>query len=191
MGERTGRLFVISSPSGGGKSTIIQSLLKRQPRLEYSISATTRLPRADEREGSEYFFLDEPSFLNKIASDEFLEWAKVHGDYYGTLKDTVVKVLSEGKDLVLDVDVQGGLCIKQKCPESVLIFIMPPSLAELEKRLRDRGTESETVLQRRLGIAEKEMKAADQYDFQVWNIDLDRTVEEIETIILKNDARIR
>ena len=180
---KKGKLYVISSPSGGGKSTVIKMLRKKNPELYYSVSATTRPPRKNEKGGIDYHFLNEEEFHRKIASDEFIEWAEVHGYYYGTLKDPIVQCLNAGKKVLLDIDVQGGIQVKKIIPEAVLIFLLPPSMKTLETRLRDRGTDSDEVISRRLNMAKDEMKYANRYNFQVINYHLEHTVKEIMAII--------
>jgi len=183
MKKSKGRLFVISSPSGGGKTTVIKELIKRSSDLYYSVSATTRSPRKGERDGIDYFFLGEETFFQKIEQEAFVEWAKVHGEYYGTLWSQIERCLKEGKRVLLDMDVQGGLNLKKTRSDAVLIFLLPPSMELLEKRLLERGTESHEDLTKRLRTARKEMKIADEYDFQVINDKLEDTVEELRAII--------
>jgi len=180
-----GKLIVISSPSGGGKSTVIQALREKDSTRNYSISATTRLPRDGEQDGHDYHFITKEAFQKKIEKDAFLEWAIVHGHHYGTLREDIERDLISGKKILLDIDVQGGLKVKELLPESVLIFLLPPSLKILEQRLRDRGTEIDDVLEKRLEIAQREIEEADQYDYQVINKNLNETINAIEAIIQK------
>lgn len=182
-----GRLFVISSPSGGGKSSVISALRHRNPKLAYSISATTRPPRSDEKDGIEYYFLNEGEFRRKITEDAFLEWAMVHGYYYGTLRESVQRFLENGRDVLLDIDIQGGLAIREAVPDAILIFLLPPSLEILRERLESRGTDDAEVVSERLANATEELEFADRYDFQIWNRDLDKAVEEVAAIIEMND----
>lgn len=151
----------------------------------YSVSATTRPPRMGEKEGVDYFFWDEETFRRKIQEEAFLECAQVHGYYYGTLKEQIGRYSRNGQWILLDVDVQGGLRLKRTVPGAVLIFLVPPSMKVLENRLRERGTDSEEVIAKRLEIAEEELTMAEQYDFLVFNDSLEETVEELRAIIRK------
>ncbi len=177
------RLFVLSSPSAGGKTTLIKALLNKTGDLSYSISATTRHPREGEREGVDYFFLSNEGFRNKVQEGAFMEWAEVHGYYYGTLRNQIDSHLKEGKKILLDVDVQGGLNLKKIEPETILIFLLPPSMDVLKQRLIDRGTETEESMEKRLNDAMKEIAIAKQYDFQIINDRLEDTLKELQAII--------
>ena len=176
-------LIVISSPSGGGKTTIIKQLIVRNAGLRYSISATTRLPRPDETDGRDYYFLNQREFKSKVQGGEFLEFAEVHGFYYGTPKDAIDSDLQRGISPVLDIDVQGALTVKKNHSRALLIFIMPPSLRILESRLKRRGTEDRTTLEKRLSAASKEVRAAREYDFLVFNEKVSQAISDIECII--------
>ncbi len=175
----------MSGPSGAGKSTIVKNLAKLVPRLVVSVSATTRKPRSNEIDGVDYFFLSEQAFREKIEKKEFLEWAKVHGNLYGTLISTVNENLMRGRDVILEIDVQGALQVKEKMPDSVLIFVEPPGFEELAKRLKRRSTEDRRSLEVRLENARYELAARRYYNYRVVNDKLERAVEEIAEIIEK------
>jgi guanylate kinase len=176
-------LVVLSSPSGAGKTTICQKILRKHKDYLYSISATTRERRKGEVHGKHYFFLSQEEFKRKIKKGEFVEWAWVFGQRYGTLKKFVTRAKKEGKVALFVPDVQGGMAIKRKYPDSVLIFILPPSLKELKRRLVHRGTERKTELKRRLSTALKEIKFWSKYDYVVINEDINQTVKSVEDII--------
>lgn len=178
-----GHLFVISGPSGVGKGTLRKALFRIMSDLEYSISCTTRLPRNGEREGSDYRFIGREHFQRLAGEGKFLEWAEVHGNLYGTLKEDVENALSRGKDMVLEIDVQGALRVKEVMPEAVLIFIMPPTQKDLEERLRGRGTEKDEELRLRLEDARVEMCLSANYDHSIMNDDLERALIELKSVI--------
>jgi guanylate kinase len=181
--KRTGMLFIVSAPSGGGKSTILKALLESDPTLSYSVSATTRPPRATEVDGRDYHFLSLARFEELVDQDAFYEYAQVHGNYYGTLKSEVNSLLERGFDVLLDVDVQGSLRLKKDMPECTTIFILPPSMATLEKRLRGRGSDSDEVIERRLRNARGEIRMAEHYDYILLNINLQETIDNMRNII--------
>jgi guanylate kinase len=176
-------LVVLSSPSGGGKTTICRKILKKHKDYLYSISATTRKKRKNEKEGKDYFFLSENRFNQIKKKRGFVEWAKVHDEYYGTLKKFVDQAEKEGKVALFVLDVQGGMAIKKKYPESVLIFLLPPSLGELKSRLIGRGTDNVDDVEKRLETALKEIKFWSKYDYVVINKYLEETVKLVEKII--------
>lgn len=181
--SRKGVLFILSGPSGAGKGTIRARLFETLEGLSYSVSCTTRLPREGERDGVDYHFVTDEQFRTHIAAGDFLEWAEVHGHYYGTLKSDVQKVLDQGKDMFLEIDVQGALQVKEKMPEAVTVFVVPPSLEVLEQRLRGRHTESEEELRVRLGNAAAEMEQRDRYDFTLVNDSLEAAAENLAQFI--------
>ena len=177
-----GILLVISSPSGAGKTTLAH-LLAQQEKLEFSVSYTTRAPRTGEREGVDYKFVTEDEFSRMIDRREFAEWAVVHGNRYGTAVHTVNRALEDGKDYLFDIDYQGGAQIRRQWPEeSVLVFILPPSMAELERRLRRRATDSPEAISRRLAMATKELEHFAQYDYLVVNDNLETALKELSSI---------
>ncbi len=178
-----GRLFVISGPSGAGKSTVVKELLKLAPDLVLSISATSRKPRAGEVDKKDYFFLDRKDFEEKISTDYFLEWAEVHGNLYGTPAEFVVDNIIKGRSVILEIDVQGAVKVKEKFPDSVLIFIEPPDFEELEKRLRERNLDDEETIKKRLENARYEMALSKFYNYRVVNSDLKSTVKKVLEII--------
>lgn len=178
-----GLLLVVSGPSGVGKGTICAALLRRLPDLHLSISATTRSPRPGERNGVEYFFVSEAEFARMLAAGELLEWAEVHGARYGTPRRPVLDALDRGEDVLLEIDVQGGLQVKKSFPDAVLIFILPPSTEELQRRLAARGKDSPEAMGRRLAWAHKELQRAPDYDYVVVNETVDGAVAEILSIM--------
>lgn len=179
-----GILFVVSGPSGAGKSTVTK-LVREELNIPLAISATTRKPRVGEKDGVDYYFLPIEDFEKKIENEEFLEYANVHGNYYGTLKSEVEAKLSQGIDVILEIDVQGGEQIKQKFPEAILVFFKAPDEKELEKRLRGRNTDSEEVIKTRLQNSLKELEYEKFYDLTVVNHEVPKAVEELKNIISK------
>lgn len=177
------RLFIISGSSGVGKGTVISGFLDRNPGFTLSISYTTRDKRDGEVEGVNYFYMSMEEFLASVKNEEFLEWAEFSGNFYGTKKEFVRKTLAENKDLILELDTQGALVIKEKMPEAVLIFIAPPSLADLEFRLRNRKTESEEAIMQRLDFVKFEMENSDRFDYRVINERVEDTILELERVI--------
>lgn len=180
---RRGRLFVLSGPSGVGKGTVRKELFRRRKGFFFSISCTTRKPRPGETDGVDYRFISKEEFERRRDNNEFLEWAKVHGNLYGTLWSDVDKTLSSGGDVVLEIDVNGAFQVKKRCKDVVLIFIAPPSQEELERRLKNRGSDDEISIALRLKNALSEMAEADKYDHVVINDNLERTVKDLEEII--------
>lgn len=171
-----GHLFIFSGPSGSGKGTVLKRVFERLGDLYYSVSYTTRAPRPGDVDGKQYFFVDRAAFDSMTARGRFLEWAEVHGNFYGTDRDKVDESLSAGRDVILEIDVQGACQIKEKMPEAVTIFLAPPTLEELERRLRGRGTDTEDQIRLRVKNAEKELECAGRYDHVVVNDDLEKAV---------------
>ncbi len=175
--------IVISSPSGGGKTTLVHRILADMPKAAYSVSATTRPPRPGERNGRDYFFVSKAIFERMVRKREMAEWANVHGHLYGTPRRFLDAKINLGYFPILDIDVQGALQLKKKYAAGVFIFLIPPTLRELSRRLRERHTESPEVIKRRLLAAKRELSMAQQYDYVVLNDDLDAAVERVKTIL--------
>jgi guanylate kinase len=184
-----GNLFIISSPSGGGKGTLIQRVLEFVPNIGYSVSFTTRAPRADEMDGKHYNFVSPAEFENLIASGEFLEHALVHGNYYGTSRRQVERETAEGTDIILEIDVQGAELVKKAAPEAVSVFILPPSFEVLKNRLESRATEGEDALQLRLRNSRGEVERYTEFDYVIINDEVEQAVKELEAVILAERAR--
>lgn len=180
-----GKMIIFSAPSGSGKSTIVNHLLKKNYNLEFSISATTRLPRGDEKNGVEYYFLSVDDFEQKIKNNEFVEYEQVYeGRYYGTLRSELERIWAKGNNVVFDVDIVGGVNLKKQFGHDALaIFIMPPSVDELKKRLLNRGTDLLEEIEIRIAKAEKEMAFAEKFDLQVVNDNLEQAQQEVERIL--------
>jgi guanylate kinase len=183
LSEKKGKIFVISSPSGGGKTTIVRRILSEFPEIVFSVSATTRPKRPDEIDGVHYFFLTEEQFLEKIKNDEFIEWERFYDYYYGTLKTFVIDNIQNGKSVLLEIDVKGALSVKKIFPDSILIFIDVPSFEELVNRLKKRKTESETDLQKRIDRAKMELSYKDKFDYIFVNKDLEEVTSQIKSLI--------
>lgn len=184
---KKGKIIVLSAPSGTGKSSIIQRLMEcPELKLGFSVSATSRKPRGNERDGVEYYFISPEEFRRRVDAGEFVEWEEVYaGTCYGTLKSEVERVTDDGLNLIMDIDVKGGINVKKAFGDrAVTIFILPPSKEELERRLRSRGTDADEVIEKRLAKADFELSHAPAFDHRVVNDDLDKAVEEVRNIIL-------
>ena len=186
-----GLLIVFSGPSGAGKDTILRKLLEKNPNIRLSVSATTRQPRQGEVQGSDYFFVDKNEFARMVQQNEMIESAEYCGNFYGTPRKPIDGWLANGDDVILEIEVQGGSQIKNKCPDSVSVFILPPSFAVLEQRLKDRKTESEEAVQKRLETARKEILEAVHYDYAVINDTVDHAVDEIIHIICAEKHKVK
>lgn len=184
--QKKGKLFVFSGPSGVGKGTLKTKLFEEfADQLAFSVSATTRGPREGERDGVDYFFITQQDFADRIAKDDFLEHATFSGNSYGTPRSFVTGLLDQGVNVLLEIEVQGAMQVREKMPESVSVFILPPSYEELERRLRGRGTESEEKVRLRLETALAELPYAEKYDYQIVNNDLDAAYQELRSIFIK------
>ena len=189
-GPRKPIVYIISAPSGSGKSTLVNELLKLVPKLDFSVSYTTRSPRGSEQNGKEYYFISREEFEQMIESAEFLEHATVFGkSYYGTARRFLREAEAKGHDLLLDIDVQGAAQVKEKCPDAVSIFVLPPDRQILEWRLRRRGEDDEATIQRRLDTARREIENYDKYDYVVINDKLEESSESLQAIVLSDRLR--
>ncbi len=184
-----GSLFVVSAPSGAGKSTLVNLLLERDRRVRHSVSCTTRAPRPGEQDGREYHFVDIPAFCAMRDRGEFIEWAEVHGNFYGTSRVWIESQMQAGCDMLLEIDWQGAQQVRRLFPAATTIFILPPSTAELERRLRARGQDAEDVIQRRVAAALGEMRHVGEFDFVIINKDLQTASEDLAAVV--RAARLR
>lgn len=180
---QTGRLIVFTGPSGVGKGTLLRSLLKHHPELELSVSVTTRLPRPGEIDGQHYYFVSIEEFEEMVKHGELLEWAQFAGNYYGTPRRPVEKLISQGKCVILEIELEGARQIRQTFPTALRLFILPPSLCELEHRIRGRGQDSEDSITRRLRRAKEEIEAANEFDIQIVNDDLETALKNLEAAL--------
>ena len=190
MNTNEGILLVLSGPSGAGKGTICKKLKTEMP-IEYSVSATTRAPRPGEVHGREYFFLEKAAFEAMIGEKGFLEWAKVYDNYYGTPIQYVQDVLSQGRDCILEIDPQGARQVKERKPDAVYVFIIPPSMHELERRITQRGTEKIHEIEKRMSSARDEISAMENYDYVVINDTVEQAVEKVKAIIIAEKCRVQ
>jgi guanylate kinase len=185
----TGNLIVVSAPSGAGKTTLVKMLLQHDPRVCLSISYTTRAPRPGEQNGREYNFVDIATFAAMRNRGDFLEWAEVHGNLYGTSRSWLAGQMNSGNDVLLEIDWQGAQQVRRLFPDAVMIFILPPSLAELERRLRTRGQDADTVIQARIAAALGEMRHVNEFDFAIMNNELQAALADLAAVV--RSARLR
>ena len=187
----SGSLFIVAAPSGAGKSSLVGALLKQEPDIRLSISFTTRAPRPGEQHGREYFFASEQEFLERESKGEFLEWARVHGNYYGTSRVVIEEQTRAGKDVLLEIDWQGARQVRAQFPEAVGIFILPPSVAVLEQRLRSRGQDSDEVIARRVQAAAGEIAHAPEFDYVIINDSFETALSQLAAIARATRCRFR
>ncbi|MGM1050313.1 MAG: guanylate kinase [Bacillota bacterium] len=185
-----GLLIVLSGPSGVGKGTVCSALRGQVPDLVYSVSATTRKPRMGEVDGVNYFFKEREQFLSMIENDQLLEFAEYVGNYYGTPRDFVEETIANGKDIILEIEVQGALKVKEKFPEGIFIFLTPPSLDELKDRIVGRGTENQATIDHRMSVAVDEMELIRHYDYAVVNDEINHACKRIESIIIAEHCKV-
>ncbi|HUX46639.1 MAG TPA: guanylate kinase [Desulfosporosinus sp.] len=191
MEENHGLLIVLSGPSGAGKGTLCQELLRQMPNLRYSVSSTTRCPRPGEVEGIHYYFRQRQEFEAMLARDELLEWAEFCDNYYGTPRFAVEQAIQEGLDVILEIEIQGALQIKKRFSQGVFTFIVPPSLDVLSERIHKRGTESEKVIQKRLATAIQELEYVSEYDYVVINDEVPVAVNKLKSILIAEKCRVK
>ncbi len=185
QGKQESLVIIVSAPSGSGKTTMVKLLQEKLPGVRRSISCTTRAPRGDEKRDEDYIFISEEEFRDKAGAGEFLEWEENFGKCYGTPRSQVEEAVEKGEDIILSIDVKGARAVKKIIPESISVFVMPPSVKELEERLRKRNTDRESQVEVRLKEAKRELEAADEYDYLIVNKDLAEAVAELRTIIEK------
>lgn len=184
-----GHLYIVSAPSGAGKTTLVRLLLERDPEIRLSVSSTTRAPRAGEQDGREYHFVDVQHFLEQVNQGEFLEWAEVHGNYYGTSKRWIESELSVGRDVLLEIDWQGAQQVRKIFPEAIGVFVLPPSIEALKVRLSGRGTDSPEVIARRIAAARDEMRHVDEFEYVIINDDLQQALGDLVSVVKASRLR--
>lgn len=184
-----GQLFIVAAPSGAGKTTLVSLLIGNDSGIHVSISTTTRTPRPGEQDGREYHFVDVHSFLEMVHRNEFIEWAEVHGNYYGTSLHWIELEMDAGRDVLLEIDWQGAQQVRRSFPEAVSVFVLPPSLEALRERLSGRGTDSTETILRRIGAARDEMRHADEFDYVIINDELPQALDDLQSIV--NASRLK
>lgn len=190
MEKKKGQLIVLSGPSGSGKSTVVKQLMKQRGNIHFSVSYTTRAPRSEDIDGVTYHFVDRAEFEAMIARNEFLEYAEYSGNYYGTSLKAIEQQQAAGVDVLLDIEVQGAANVRAKCPDAVLVFIVPPTYTELERRLRGRGTDTDEVIRKRLDRALEEIREVGMYDYLVVNDQVENAVFELDAIMSAAKCRV-
>ncbi|WP_153111961.1 guanylate kinase [Propionivibrio limicola] len=185
----TGHLYIVAAPSGAGKTTLVRLLLEKDRQIRLSISSTTRAPRAGEVDGREYHFVDVPHFLDMIHHNEFLEWAEVHGNYYGTSRRWIEDALTAGNDVLLEIDWQGAQQVRRIFPQAIGVFILPPSMEALEARLDGRGTDSAETIARRIAAARDEMRHVGEFDYVIINDDLQQALGDLQSVVSASRLR--
>lgn len=178
-----GNLFIVAAPSGAGKTTLVRMLLEKDPEIRLSVSTTTRAPRPGEENGREYHFVDVPAFQERVRCGEFLEWAEVHGNYYGTSKQWIEAELAAGRDVLLEIDWQGARQVRKAFGQAIGVFILPPSMEALSARLSGRGTDSAETIARRIAAARDEMRHVDEFDYVIINDDLQQALGDLQAIV--------
>lgn len=190
MVKRKGLLLVVSGPSGAGKGTICKSILEQNDHIKLSISATTRKPRTGEVHGVNYFFIEKEEFKTMIEQGEFLEYAQIYDNFYGTPKAAIMETLEKGQDVILEIEMQGARQVKEVYPEGIFVFVLPPSLKELKNRIVGRGTETAEEIEKRFSCAFEEIKQIDDYDYFIVNQDVEKSVKELESIISSEKNKV-
>lgn len=179
----TGHLYIVAAPSGAGKTTLVRMLLERDSEIRLSVSSTTRAPRTGEQDGREYQFVDVQQFLDRVSQGEFLEWAEVHGNYYGTSKRWIEAEMTAGRDVLLEIDWQGAQQVRKAFPKAIGVFILPPSMDALKARLSGRGTDSAETIARRIAAARDEMRHVDEFDYVIINDDLQQALDNLLAVV--------